>query len=111
MHTVVIKSIDRERIQAAVYEYAAQLRREHPEIQRILWFGSWITGLPTPGSDVDICLILSHSDIRPRDRISNYLPLGFPVGVDLFAYTEQEFERLRSSSPGMYQAILSGKEV
>lgn len=111
MHTVVIKSIDRERIQAAVHEYAAQLRLEHPEIQRILWFGSWTTGLPTPGSDVDICLILSHSDTRPRDRISKYLPLGFPVGIDLFAYTQDEFDRLQRSSPGMAQAILSGKEV
>lgn len=111
MNTVVIKSIDRESIRQAVLNYAVKLRREHSEIERVLWFGSWVTGLPTPGSDVDICLILSKSDKSPRDRIPDYLPLGFPVGIDLFAYTHLEFERLKRSSPGWYSAIVSGVEV
>ena len=105
MNSVVIKSTDRESISQAVRSYAAQLRREHTEIERIIWFGSWVTGLPSPGSDVDLCLILSKSDNPPRDRISDYLPLGFPVGVDLFAYTHEEYERL---SPGWKKAISSG---
>jgi hypothetical protein len=52
-----------------------------------------------------MCLILSKSDKSPRDRVSDYLPLGFPVGVDLFAYTNEEYERL---SPGWKNAISSG---
>jgi predicted nucleotidyltransferase len=111
LSSVVLKSVDRERIEKAVASFAAQLRAQHPEVQRVLWFGSWVNGQPTPGSDVDICLILSSSDIPPRERISVYLPLGFPVGVDLFAYTKDEFERLRESSPGWYNAIAIGIEV
>ena len=108
MNSVVIKSVDRDVIRQAVEAYAAQLRQRHPEIERIIWFGSWVTGLPAPGSDVDLCLILSSSDKPARDRISDYLPLGFPVGIDLFAYTLAEFEGL---SLGWKKAITSGIDV
>lgn len=111
MNTAVIKSIDRQAVKAAVNSFAAQLREDHPEVERVIWFGSWVTGLPAPGSDVDICLILTSSNKRPRDRISDFLPLGFPVGVDLFAYTNEEFEHLRKNSPGWYAAINSGIDI
>ena len=111
MNSVVIKSANREEIAQAVSAYVAQLREQHPEIERVIWFGSWVTGLPVPGSDVDLCLILSSSDTSPRDRIPAYLPVGFPVGIDLFAYTREEFERLRETSPGWYRAIVAGEEL
>ena len=111
LNTVIFKSIDRDKVHNAVTAYAAQIRNQHPEIERVIWFGSWVNGLPTPGSDVDLCLILSSSNKPFRDRISEYLPLGFPVGMDLFVYTKAEFEKLRDSSPDWYGAILSGVDV
>lgn len=109
--SVVIKSADRETISRAVEDYAAQLRREHPGVERVIWFGSWVNGLPSPGSDVDLCLILSSADKPVRERAPDYLPLGFPVGIDLFAYTPDEFERLRRESPTWYAAITSGRDM
>ena len=94
-----------------VASYVARLRAEHPEIQQVIWFGSWVTGIPLPGSDVDLCLILSASDKLPRDRIPDYLPVGFPVGIDLFAYTQAEFEQLKETSPGWYATITSGRKI
>jgi predicted nucleotidyltransferase len=111
LSSVVIKSANREKIAQAVSAYVARLREQHQEIERVIWFGSWVTGLPMPGSDVDLCLILSSSDTSPRDRIPDYLPVGFPVGIDLFAYTQDEFEHLRETSPGWYKAIASGQEI
>lgn len=111
MTSVVVKSADRQAIGRAVAELAARLRAEHPEVVRVLWFGSWVTGRPTPGSDVDLCLILSASDKPLRDRAADFLPVGFPVGIDLFAYTQAELERLRETSPGWHAAIHSGREV
>ena len=111
MNSVVIRSANREEIAQAVSSYVAHLREQHPEIERVIWFGSWVTGLPVPGSDVDLCLILSSSDNSAQDRISAYLPFGFPVGIDLFAYTRDEFERLQETSPGWYKAIVAGEEL
>jgi hypothetical protein len=48
---------------------------------------------------VDLCLILSSSDKPLRDRIPDYLPIGFPMGIDLFAYARAEFKRLQESAP------------
>jgi uncharacterized protein len=109
--TVVIKSIDRAGVNHAVLNYAQQIRRDYPEITRIIWFGSWINGQPIPGSDVDLCLILIKSDKPFRDRASSYLPVGFPVGLDLFVYTEEEFELLGQLSPAWKQEILKGMDL
>jgi len=109
--SVVIKSVDRRRIEQAVQSYAARLRAEHPEIERIIWFGSWVNGLPGPGSDVDLCLILFSADKPLRERAADFLPVGFPVGIDLFAYTREEWERLREERSGWYKAIHSGREI
>jgi predicted nucleotidyltransferase len=111
LSSVVIRSIDRERINRAVADHVAHLCRQHPEIERAIWFGSWVNGEPTPGSDVDLCLVLSSSEKSRRERFVDYLPVGFPVGVDLFAYTRSEFERLSQSSPGLYRPILAGREI
>jgi predicted nucleotidyltransferase len=107
----VIKSCDRDSIAAAVRRHVDRLREEHPEIKRAIWFGSWVKGIPSPGSDVDLCLILSSSEKSLRDRVPDYLPVGFPVGIDLFPYTEDEFRELEARSPAWYAAILSGEEI
>jgi len=39
-------------------------------------------------------MILSDSVKRLRDRIPDYLPVGFPVGMDLFPDTRKEFKAL-----------------
>jgi predicted nucleotidyltransferase len=109
--SVVIKSADREHIGRAVAEYVATLRALHPEIERVIWFGSWVNGLPTPGSDVDLCLILESSGQPLRERMAEFLPVGFPVGIDLFPYTRDEFDRLADHSPGWRQAILCGQDI
>jgi predicted nucleotidyltransferase len=83
----------------------------HSEVEKVIWFGSWINGLPSPGSDVDLCLIVSKSSKNRRERVQDYLPVGFPVGVDLFVYTADEFQGLRDRLPGWYRAIMSGIEI
>lgn len=108
---VVLKYSDPDLIRKALYSHFSRLRREHAEIKRGIWFGSWITGIPTPHSDVDLCLILTHSCKSFRDRLPDYLPSGFPVGVDLFPYTEEEFERLQADHPAWYRCIAAGLEL
>jgi hypothetical protein len=67
--------------------------------------------LPAPGSDVDLCLIVSESSKNRRERIQDYLPVGFPVGVDLFVYSRDEFQALPKRLPGWYRTIMSGIEI
>jgi predicted nucleotidyltransferase len=108
---LLIFSINKEEIVRAVQSYVSRLRASHPEVEKVIWFGSWINGLPTPGSDVDLCLILSESNKSLRERIPHYLPVGFPVGMDLFPYTKEEFQALSKRSPDWYKTMSSGKVI
>jgi predicted nucleotidyltransferase len=90
-----VRYADPEPIRAAVRGYAEALRAAHPEVRALRWFGSWVKGPVSVDSDVDLCLIVDRSDQARRDRIPNYLPRTFPVDIDLFIFTEEEFARVR----------------
>lgn len=65
----------------------------------------------TVGSDVDFCIIVDKSDKPRRDRIPDYLPLTFPVGIDLFILTVEEFAKPRVEHPSLAEAIEEGMHL
>lgn len=71
-------------------DYARRLFQTHPEVEEIVVFGSFARGNYAPGSDVDLLIVLAHSDRSFRDRIPQFLPGRFPVGLDLFPCTKEE---------------------
>lgn len=73
---------------------ARQMKANHPEIEQVLLFGSLARGEAVPGSDADLLVILSSSDQPFLERIPRYLPVGLPVGVDVFPYTREEIDRM-----------------
>jgi predicted nucleotidyltransferase len=107
----VIKSIDREKIDSAVRLYSRQIYAAHPEIIRIIWFGSWIHGHPAPGSDVDLCIIVKSSTFKIYERPPQYLPVGFPTGMDIHVYTTNEFQQLDRTHPSWKNEILKGIDL
>ncbi len=109
--SLVVKPNNQAGVESAVRDWARRLRECRPEVRRVIWFGSRVTGTPAPGSDVDVCVVLAHADKPFRERIGDYLPYGFPVGVDLFPYTVAELERLRLERPSWHAAIASGVDI
>lgn len=77
--------------------WAVRLLAERPEIEEVVVFGSFAEGRWAPGSDLDVFLLLSGSDRPVRDRLPDYLPGPFPVGVDLFPFTRDEVRERRGS--------------
>jgi predicted nucleotidyltransferase len=78
--------------------YATWLLESFPEVEEIVVFGSFADGTHAPGSDVDTFLVLSHSQKKIWDRVPDYLPQTFPVGLDVFPFTRDEIESRRPSS-------------
>lgn len=109
--SLVVKWNNDAAVEQAVRRWAKRIAAERTEVRRIIWFGSRVTGTPMPGSDVDVCLVLARADKPFRERVVDYLPLGFPVGLDLFPYTLVEFERLRREHPSWHQAVTSGVDL
>lgn len=107
----MVRWADPERIESAVRGWAEEQRRRHPELSRIYWYGSWVSGRATPSSDVDLCVVLTHDDRPPRHRVPDFLPDRFPVGVDLLVVTEGELEELARRTPGWHEAITSGRRM
>lgn len=98
MRSVEIKSVDKEQLRRSVDAYAARVFACHPEVEEIVVFGSFAKGNYAPGSDIDIFILISHSDESVRDRIPDFMPDGpFPVGVDVFPYTRREVSNLAPS--------------
>jgi predicted nucleotidyltransferase len=56
-------------------------------VKRVILFGSLVRGEAVLGSDVDLIVVLSGSDLPYLQRIPQYMPSYFPVGVDVFPYT------------------------
>jgi predicted nucleotidyltransferase len=106
-----VRYADPERIRKAVRSYAHDLRTTHREILSLRWFGSWIKGTASVGSDVDLCVIIDRSDKPRRERIPDFLPRTFPVGIDLFIFTEGEFAKLATEHPSLFQVIENGVQL
>ncbi len=91
--SVRVISLDVPAIQQALEKYVADLSCR-PEVVTVVLFGSMATNRYAPGSDVDLLVVISGSDKSFRNRIQDYLPKKFPVGLDVFPYTEDEVLRL-----------------
>jgi len=74
-----------------------RLFAQHPEIEEIVVFGSFAEGRWAPGSDLDVFVRIARSDVPIRERIGLLMPGTFPVGVDLFPFTDEEIAERRGS--------------
>ena len=97
MSSVVIKSIDESQVRRSMDAHAAHLLTTHPEVEEIVVFGSFADGTWSPGSDLDVFVVLTQANQPVRDRIPALMPRRFPVGVDLFPYTREEMAALTPS--------------
>ena len=81
---------------------------------RAAWvFGSHARGEADAISDIDV-IVVASTDRPPVERFRDYLPaiLEAGVGVDLFVYTPEEFERMKSEErPFLMTALEHAKLV
>lgn len=88
--SVKVFKINREEIMNKLKKWANTLSKNKNVIAVVL-FGSFAKGEETPGSDVDILILLKESKERFDNRIPEFIPSGIGIGVDVFPYTIEEF--------------------
>ncbi len=82
----------------------------HP--QKIILFGSYGYGKPTPESDIDLCIV--HPTVlqkRKRARIVRDILASFLVPFDIVVYTPDELEQWKDVPGGLIRKILDTGKV
>ena len=75
-------------------------------------FGSLQRGDAVPGSDADVLLVLSTSDLPFTDRAAAYRPEGVGIPVDLFVYTCAELDdMLAAGNRFVRRALAEGRDL
>ncbi len=101
----------RDRVLRELERSVQRLIDAHPEVRRVLLFGSYARGDHGLRSDADVLLVLSSSPHeRYFDRIPAFLDyfLDMSVPVDIFPYTEAEVERMRRNGNPLIRTALDG---
>ena len=105
--SVQVTWLDRPAVLEATRKAVNELAENQPEIQKVILFGSMARGDAVPGSDVDLLVVVTESDRSFLDRIARYRPSGIPVGVDVFPYTQQEFDKMLEEGNGFIRQALA----
>ena len=107
--SVKVVFADKNRILQQLRDYAVEIRKRRPEVEKIGLFGSYAADTYGPASDVDLLIILRQSSKRFLDRIPDYLPENLSTGCDVFPYTDEEVEKMKQEDMPWIRYIL--KEV
>ncbi len=104
----VFKWPDAGTVEAAVRRWAAKVAREHPEVVKIGYFGSYARGDWGVGSDVDLIIIVRESDKPFELRGSDWDTMEIPVPTDVLVYTGEEWQKLFGQNRSM---VRLGEEI
>jgi Nucleotidyltransferase domain. len=87
----VLKWPDAQSVDQAVRRWAERIARERKYIRRIGYFGSYARGDWGPGSDLDLIIVLDHSDLPFEERSREWDAAELPVPTDVLVYTQKEW--------------------
>jgi predicted nucleotidyltransferase len=107
--SVKVISLNRDSLLADLRRIAGSIRAEHPEVAEIRLFGSLARGNHTGTSDVDVLILLDHTEESdPLRRILTFLPyFDLTRGSDLLVYTRAELEERLLANDRFLQRIWS----
>ena len=78
--------------------------------ERIILFGSYASGAPTPDSDVDLLVLLPFEGKSLRMSLDILNRTNPPFPIDLLARTPEDTEqRYREGDPMIWEALDQGK--
>jgi len=81
---------DRREILTIARQTALRIAREHPEVLKIILFGSFARGDYGARSDLDLLVVLAHSDQSPQQRYTDFLRCVSNYPTDLLVLTQAD---------------------
>ena len=95
LNSPVLKWPDAQTVDKAVRRWAENIHQNRKDVLRIGYFGSYARGDWGVGSDLDLIVIVKHSNLSFERRSISWDITVLPVPVDLLIYTQAEWNELR----------------
>jgi predicted nucleotidyltransferase len=111
LNSAVLVWPDLAAVLPAARAWAAMLAKDHPEIRRILCFGSAVKGTWGVGSDLDVLVEVAASDTPFVSRPLSFEPPPVPVPVEILVYTTEEIDRMRREGRRFIRDVDAGSSV
>jgi predicted nucleotidyltransferase len=109
LNSSVLRWPERAYVLQRLGHWAAQARKRHPQVTRLGYFGSYAREDAGVGSDLDLIVIVSESDVPFERRSIEWDLSTLPIPADILIYTEQEW-RERVAGGGRFARTIE-KEV
>jgi len=105
LSTSVLRWPDRSEVERAVRKWAARQAEERPELVKVGYFGSYARGDWGVGSDVDLVVVVGHSNLPFERRAISWDTSTLPVAVELIIYTATEWRDIGFSATRFARTI------
>lgn len=90
----IFKWPTKDEIERALKKWASNIQKRCPALLRVGYFDSYARGSYSVGSDLDVIVVVASSSKPFFERARDFDTTELPVPVDLFIYTQEEFENL-----------------
>jgi len=110
-NSVEVRFIDREQVISDLRQAVAEAKTAHPEIVKVLLFGSLVQGNWTADSDADLFVVV-RKELSGFASRSPYHIFAKEIATDSLVYSESEFEQLsRDPTSFLAQNLASALEL
>jgi predicted nucleotidyltransferase len=100
---------DRREILAIARQTALRIAQDHPDVLKIMLFGSFAREDYGARSDLDLLIVLEHSDQPPHERLTGFLRCASKYPTDMLVLTQTQLEaRLADGDLFLRRAISEG---
>ena len=113
LNGVEILSVNVNKVKKVLKQISSKIKKQHPEVVKIILFGSFAKNDFTPYSDIDIAIIVKETFknfvLRQDDFIDYFKKLNFDVNV--VVYTLDEIKKLKKENNMFVKDILRGIQL
>ena len=94
--SVKILSVDYDALLLKLKQTASLLKLKYPEVFNVSLFGSFSKGNYTPESDIDLLVLVEHSNLPFLQRHTHFISyfVEIPFDINMMVYTRDEFENM-----------------
>ncbi len=103
----VIKWPNEKLVISSLKKWTNTILKMNQNVIRIGYFGSYARGDWGVGSDLDLVIILSQSDLPFEKRNQGWQEHQLPVPTDILIYTQQEWEAMRKEEMPFFKRMNS----